>query len=457
MTRKKKSMGLGLLSIAWPFFFNPNISIIDILPDFIGYALLYFALYQLADLNESIAGAASIFQKMIFIDAGKWLALFWVFGISVPNEQSSSLLLWSFVFAVAEMICLIPAYGKLFAGMTQLGYFYPNTAIFVDAMNRRKNPTDRMRNLTVLFVCVKAILSFLPELADLSNSSYDEVDGMVDLYQYIGVIRMLAFIPILIVGLIWVIKIERYFKKIRKDRLLIEALSGRYETEILPKKGMFSCRHFRWIGGIFVVALCLTVDFRLENRNMIPDFLAALFVGLTFFLIYKYFRCKKTIWIPLCVAYAVSTVACFQLENQFFDRFYYGALLRSEEASNLYGILVAANVIQALIFIGLMWLMVCSLFALVREHTGYVSGREQSGSTEQKMIQAVHAELRRSVLLGFCLAVSYAIFDVVYLLLIPNFGFVNIIHLVFAILCIGSFARATAQIQQAMDTKYMLE
>ena len=102
----KKHINFTLLGLSFLFIFNPNINIIDIFPDFIGYILLCVALTPLGDISESIADATAAFKKMIFIDAAKLLALMWVFGISVSSEYNSSLMLWSFVFGVLEITCI---------------------------------------------------------------------------------------------------------------------------------------------------------------------------------------------------------------------------------------------------------------------------------------------------------------------------------------------------------------
>ncbi len=450
-------MGLGWVAIGVLFFCNPNIGIIDLLPDFFGYIFLCRGLSRLADLNDSINGAVSIFKKMILIDGGKWLALLWVFGISTPVEQSSSLLLWSFVFAVAEMICLIPAYYKLFDGFNQLGYFYTNTSIFVQGESKKKNVTDRIRNLTVAFVLLKALLSFLPELADLTNNSYDEGSEWMNLYRYIGVLRGMAFIPILLLGLIWILKIEKYLLKVRKDHALIDALTERYEKEVAPKTGLFVRRRFQTVQIILLIALCLSVDFRLENRNFVPDFLCAIFLSLAFAMFYRFFRVPKLVWIPLSVSFGVTTVISFLLENRFFESFTYSAIIKNDGARVTYTTLIVINILQSLLWIALMLLAMQALRTVIQAHTGFVVGRERSGVAEERMIDAVHRDLNKAVLWGSIWSVLYAVSDVAYLILIPRFGFANLLSPVFAVICIGTMARAIFAIQHAMDTKYMLE
>ena len=75
-------IGLSLI-----FLFNPNIAVIDVLPDFIGYILISLALIKLSDINETIAEAASLFNKMILIDAAKIFAIVWIFWIYGQHQE----------------------------------------------------------------------------------------------------------------------------------------------------------------------------------------------------------------------------------------------------------------------------------------------------------------------------------------------------------------------------------
>ena len=169
---KTKHINFFALGISFVFMFNPNINIIDLLPDFIGYIILCVALTPLSDINEHMAEAYAGFKRMIFIDAAKVLAFVWVFGISVTSEYNSSLMLWSFIFGIVELIFLLPAYVNLFKGFTGLGYFHENTAILGSKRGRGKNYTDKMRSFTVFFIAFKSVMSFLPELSDLTSTEY---------------------------------------------------------------------------------------------------------------------------------------------------------------------------------------------------------------------------------------------------------------------------------------------
>ncbi len=455
----KKYMGLGGIAFAFLFFFNPNLHVIDLLPDFIGYILLCRALTRLADLNESIDSALTLFRRMVFIDAGKWLAVLWIFGLAAPNERSSSMLLWTFVFSVLELIVLIPAYSKLFEGVTQFGYFYSDEAIFGSREgNVRKSNTDRIRNLTVGFVILKSALTVLPEFTDLTSTSYDEnASAVLNLHQYIGYFRFLAALPILVVGLVWLLRVSSYFRRLRRDDALMEGLQRDYEEKILPKKGRFIRRDFGLACFLLLVALILGLDLRLDQKNILPDFLSVILFVVFFLVVTRHITMKKVRWILPTSVYGAVCAASAIAEWRFFDRYYYGAIWKSDEALSMYRAILVIDVLKAILFLWVILTVAAAIFAVISAHTGYVLGRERVGERETQMIEALRQELRATVSLAMVFGVLYAISDVAYSFLVPSFGFMGAINLAFGAIFFIFVFRSLSTVRQAVETKYMLE
>ncbi|MBQ9085816.1 MAG: hypothetical protein IJY47_01360 [Clostridia bacterium] len=455
---KMNTLGLGWLSIAFVFFLNPNISVIDLLPDFIGYLILCRGLSKIADLNESIENAVSLFRKMIFVDLGKWLAILWIFGLSAPTERNSSFLLFTFVFSVVELIVLIPAYNKLFYGITQLAYFFPNESVLdMSPKEKKKSKTDKIKQFTLVFIIAKAVFAVLPELADLTNGDYSEFSAQDSLYPYIGVMRLLAFIPVLILGIVWLFRIQHYFRRIRKDIVFVQGLEEKYRTCILPKTGMFVRRSYDLAYILIVIALVLSMDLRLESQNVLPDFLFPIAMFFAFLLLARHTALKKPLWMGCTALYFVMSIIAYAVEFRFFTNFYYGALLRSEEAQIAYVAVLLCNTVKAVLFMCLTWILVRSLYAVVLAHTGYVVGREHFSDNEKKMIGDLHRELWHTLLYAFISAVLYAISDICFDLFAPEFGFMGMINLVFGVICVAMFIKSLSAIQNAIRTKYMLE
>lgn len=455
----KKHMGLGGIALAFLFFFNPNLHVMDLLPDFIGYILLCRALGQLADLNESIEGAVALFRRMIFIDAGKWLAILWIFGLAAANERSSSMLLWTFVFSVVELIVLIPAYNKLFEGLTQFGYFYSDEAIFgTKEGSRRKSNTDRIRNLTVAFVILKSVLTVLPEFTDLTSTSYDEnASAVLNLYQYIGHLRFLAALPIFAVGLIWFFRICAYFRRLRRDTALMNGLRKDYEEKICPKTGRFVRRDFGLACILLLVAVILGLDLRFDQKNLLPDFLSVILFSSFFIVVTRHISIKKARWILPISVYGAACVASAIVEWRFFDEYYYGAIWKSDDALSIYRVILGLDVLKAILFLWVVLTVAAAIFAVISSHTGYVLGRECAGERESQMIEALRKELGATVYLAIVFAVIYAISDVAYSFLVPSFGFMGAINLAFGAVFFIFVCRSLSAIRQAVETKYMLE
>lgn len=456
MKRKPKIIRTIPLYIGFLFLFNPNITVIDLLPDFVGYMLICMGIYRLCDLGGKLTEAYEAFKKMALVDAGKILAVLWIFGMSVPGERNTSILLWTFIFSIIELIILLPAYTKLFAGLTELGYRYPSDALF--GMRKKGSRTDSMRNLTYVFVAAKAVLTFLPELADLSNYSYDETTaGFANIYRYIGIIRFLAIVPVAVLGVVWLICSIYYFHRITADKRLMTSLEGKYEDEVLTKKGIFVRRGYKTFMLIFTVALVLTVDLRLDDVNMIPDFLSALLLLIAILTLRKYCGKKVAGIVLLSVGLLFVSVAADILEYKFFDMYYYTAIIKSDEVRRAYVTMSVVSGAKSLISVGVVAAICGMLSGSITEHTGYVLGMEREGEREKTMISNLHGELKNGLKLAVVVFALYAVSDICFNIFAPSFAYIGLINFVFAALAIGVFVKAVAAIGRAIDTKYMLE
>ena len=67
MNKNSKIIRSIPLYIGVVFLFNPNITVIDPLPDFIGYILICAALCRLCDLGGALSEAYEAFKRMALI------------------------------------------------------------------------------------------------------------------------------------------------------------------------------------------------------------------------------------------------------------------------------------------------------------------------------------------------------------------------------------------------------
>ena len=202
--KNKKSARIpwGAIALAFVFIFNPNINIVDPLPDVFGHIILALSLVKLSMVCPALTDARRAFERMILIDGAKILALLWVFGIEATSERNSSLMLWSFVFGMLEIGFLAPAFVKLFDGLSELGDFHTNNSIHASKKKNGQSYTDSLKKFSVFFIIFRAIMTVLPELTNLTTTSYNEHSLFFGMYRYIGVLRGICFVPVFVVGVI---------------------------------------------------------------------------------------------------------------------------------------------------------------------------------------------------------------------------------------------------------------
>ncbi|MFQ9147235.1 MAG: hypothetical protein ACLR5G_02810 [Eubacteriales bacterium] len=154
-----KKMGIGSLIASAVFFFNPCINIIDPLPDFFGVVLLINGLRKWGDLCPGISDAIQGLQKL------RWLMLLkMLFMALVPIVDDTYVLIFTFGFAILELIYMLPAIGRIFDGFEYFGTRFNGRSVYRDYKN--------VRTLTYMFFVGKSILVVLPELCSLSSYEY---------------------------------------------------------------------------------------------------------------------------------------------------------------------------------------------------------------------------------------------------------------------------------------------
>ena len=464
MQKKDRKITFGAFAVAFVFLFNPNITIVDPLPDIFGYIIICFALTRLAFLNEALYDAKQAFERMVLVDAGKLLAILWVFGIEAISERNTGLLLWSFVFGVLESIFAIPAFMKLFNGFSTLGDFHVNSSIHAKGRRGKKSYTDSLKLFSVFFVVFKALFTCLPELTVLQTTTYDETSQFFSLYRYIAVIRGLCFVPVFIVGLVWLITSIRYFSRISKDKEFLSSLNEEYMKKKISKSGAFVIKDVKTATLFFLLAGILTLDFNLDGINVLPDILVVISMALAFFYFTKTAKIKKTFPLVCFAFYTVATLFEDFIRYYFAENYYYNAIDKDGKAFTVYIITVAAVAIEGIALILLYSSMTRSLRSVIKDHTGYVLGREIETDGEKKQIEAVQKRLSRNfshvtdvVILCVLADTFYSLYGAFYAFLNKNFGWMNIISITATFLLIGMSVKAVSELKEAVQTKYLLE
>ena len=167
--RIPRKLRFSLFALSALFFANPNIANIDILPDSIGYLLLWAGLYYAADLHSRLDEARDGFLRMAFIDAAKTASFFFLVMVASRDEQPTLQLVFTFVFGVLELIYALPAWKNFFEGMYGLISDRGDLRRYdLGGRKRTRCLPELLGRSTTAWIIWRATLSTLPEMTSLS-------------------------------------------------------------------------------------------------------------------------------------------------------------------------------------------------------------------------------------------------------------------------------------------------
>ena len=293
-------MGFGYLFVGLIFFFNPNINLVDILPDAIGCLFLLKGLSKLADVDGRFYHARTCVIYLLVIELIK-LPL----SVIVPVKYPDALLWLTFVYSVAELILFFLFFTNLYnaieytaerhGGEGNLAYL--NTASM----------------MSILFVIVRCVLCFVPESLSLFQT-FGETELRADPSQNSNLARikpiviLVCFVAVLLAGICYLVVIKRYFTALDKDRVYNEELSSKYRSEILENETLMVRRR---LGNATLLLLCagvLLFDIRVDGVNLLPDLVAYLLLALSLRLFYRCAGIQRNALIETIPLWAVAAV-----------------------------------------------------------------------------------------------------------------------------------------------------
>ena len=454
---EKQKKGIISFAFVWAFvfLFNPNFNIVDVLPDFLGYAIIYAALSKLSALNESFELAQKGFFRALCVDVAKLVAILLIMASQNPNEKNTLLLLGSFAFAVVELIVLIPAFKNLFEGFMNLGYKYENTSVLsYKKESSRKNRTEKMRSFTFFFLAVKAAMSTLPEFAVLTTQNYDETSRTPNIYSFIGLLRSFAIAFALVVGLIWLVRAISYFKKLRGDSAFGDAIFEDYKLNVLPRKSLFVRKTVKLLSLLFCMAALLCIDLRVGSFNVLFDVLAAITLIISVFAAKKHLGKMYKCLIPFAI-YAVVSVVAVIFEFRFYSEYYYSAIWRDDKAFNAYVRMLVFSVLDAAAFLFAVGGVTSMLRKVINEHTGFYVPNA-SINVEDK-IKRVRGALNKKIYILCGAAVLAAAGDLFYDFLSHAAKYALLLNTVTSVIFFATVFFVTDAIGEEVESKYMLD
>lgn len=374
--RFKRFAGISGLILGSVFLCNPDIAVFDILPDFIGYAIIISSLANLADMFYQFDDAKEGFKKGMYISIAKLLSILVIFGVFDSSNTSMGLLLFTFIFAVLDIIFLLPAYKKLFEGFLYAAQRIESNSVFLCSYTEKghkrvlekcqkkgKRPliiTAKAYRLAIWFVIFKNILAVAPELTTLINNSQ---------YKFIGLLRGFAVLISLIIGISFIVRMSRYLIAIKRDGAFIDGLKNKYEHEVMPKTHIFTSRKLCSAITFAVAAFLFSINVYNDEINVLPGFIFFA-LSLIYFAIVRKERRVNIFGIVLSIVGFAVSAAEWVMSVIFYTNHFVGEVNKFPHAFNEYYTMSAFSIAGAVIYIATVVLMLISLFDIFTKHTG---------------------------------------------------------------------------------------
>ena len=442
--------------IALIFFFNPNIGIVDILPDFMGYILLVTALSKVAVIDDRISDAQALFTRLIYITALRFASLFAVFGIIPLSDQSMSILLFSFVFDVLELLTLIPAVIKLFDGIFYLAGRHDGEVAYVKAGRfSAKTITERAKNTIIVFAFAKAFFGTLPEFSSLTSSRGWDESAWGPMHLFTGLFRVLGMTVALVFGVIFLIKLMKYVLALKKDSIFWNNLNSVYDDAIASRTDYLARRSAVVAFGYFGVAAFFMLDFNLDGYNVIPDALAALCIIAGLLTIKKHIT-KWKLTAVICGVFAISSLIQVILEYVFASKCIIEAVDIDPETYDFYVMICVAAVVASIISVVVVYSLVRGPLAeIIHKYTGFSVTNHDTYNPAEK-IKRLHEELTRKLSALIILSSCSARASIASKVLVTKAGFLWMIGFAVDVVYIILTVKFLAEIKTQIDYKYML-
>lgn len=359
---------LGRLFLACVFLFTPNVSLFDLLPDLIGYALLLSAIREASYVFPHFDEARRGFKWMLYFSIAKIPASLLMLSIAGKNlDERSIVAVFSLAFAVLELIFMLPAARALLEGFVYIGEREGASVCLTDG---RGNRIDSLTLYTTVFFAVKHGMSTLPELVLISLFEKTGALGpgafnIAALYPFFAV---LGAIIVLVMGILWLSRMRHFTSALRADEALGALLAAKAEENGEAISARADRRRSLSLLYLLMGASLFVIDPILDDRDVLPG----VFAAVLFFLFFRLTESKRLALAGRWVSgiYGVLTLSTFIARELFFYDFKITDVVFRDEALFRYIPVEILTVAESAALIAVLLLVCLALRDFVLAKTG---------------------------------------------------------------------------------------
>ena len=387
----------SLLIFSLVLLINPNINVIDVMPDFIAWFILARLFERAADSAPYFDEARIAFKRLAWLNLAKIPAFLLIMFVRSQDTLDNNIYaLMSLSFAIAEAIFIIPAVKNIFSALFHLGERTTAAALIKEfpspTCKKRSISTDTLKECTYFFVICKTVLYFLPDMFLLT--SVTDKGHIVTVSKYYPYVFLISQALGIFVGIIWFLRIRKYASAVHKEGLFFEALSFmasedsemRYETKT-KLRSMISALSLMCITSFFTLELSFD---NWSGINILPHFIYGIFLIATLYILKKNTKVSNAAFL-IGGCFIASSIAAYMLSVNFLSKYEYLDLLDSAAARSNYLSVQISALIEFLFLIPLLIFVAKSFNNFIISHTGISPESERY----QKMEKEYHDSLKK--------------------------------------------------------------
>ena len=377
---RKKPIGKGLLILAVICFINPNINIIDLIPDFIGAFIIAKYISYLSDRVPYFAEAKIAFMKLGLVSLFKIPAFFIMTSVRSSNVSDNDIVaLFVFSFAICEIVFFYIAIDNLFSGLFYLGE-RSDVAALISPFNvgRKKKrfslSPERLKVWIIASGVIKLASAVVPELF-LLTKGIDSTNGPAafNIYSAYPYATVICFIIALAVGIAVTKRTVAYIRTISSQMDLYSEADKLITPEIAHElEKRLTVKDLSFVMTLIAAASFFTVEIRegtLKEINLVPSFAFALLMLFALYKLREYIKVGIPVYIAGGALFGLIS-ARQMIEGHFLDTLGYTDLVYYDEAKAAYIPTIVISAVEALAAGVFLALLALTLIRLTKQHTG---------------------------------------------------------------------------------------
>ena len=439
------------------FLFNPDVMIIDVLPDFIGYLLILWGIRNLVDLNERFASARRLFFRCLMVGIFQIIGIWFLFSFLGDSDRPAMTLILTMLVVAGNSVFGILGFKAMFEGFYKVSAQASDDSYMVSVRkNKKMNEVDRIKIWTYVLFIVRGVFAIMPELSSLSTDEYSTVSPM---FEHISAMRILSFIPPLIFGIIWLVKTIRFWRRAGKDQTMLPFIENKYLNEIAPNEGLAIHHAFKSSTVAFSAGAILFMPLFIDSTNFLPGFISALCFAIGIVYCRKFVTGRRLLIISLSLFGVLSVVSTI------IQRWYFGMYAMEDVSLFMKTEELASSGIWAVRILTLLE-GGCAIFFLIRlfftytgiilNYTGLVLSEHDDVAYTTRKKEENRKALIRKMIIPFSLGILTEILYVIFLFVFTKFKWFSIFPIVFGVVFGLTFFFMIGNILEAVERRYYI-